>query len=327
MIRKQHYNIYIASCEKDGGIYQYHLFKDGSLKKVGFTPMDRPMYMAVDNKKMYILLRAPFESSNESGLVIYDMDSDGGLKNPSEIIPTKGEVACHLTVDCGNVYCVNYISGNAIKLPDKLVQHYGRGINPKRQEGPHTHFVGLTPDKKYLCVTDLGLDSIFLYDKDFQKISKVKVPDGHGVRHLVFSNCGKICFAANELESTLSAFEYGDGKLKLLDTVSCLKDNFNGKSAAGAIRFNDNKIYVSNRGHDSISVFSFKDSKLILEGIYPCGGMCPRDFDIFGEYIVSVNQNSDNLTVMSLENFEIVHTESDIKTPVCVNKCQIFATT
>jgi len=319
MIRNQHYNIYIASCDQNGGIYHFDLDETGKLTKTCFTPMDRPMYMVIKDRKMYILLRAPFDDNNESGLVIYDIDDDGKLINPSEIISTKGEVACHLTVVDEKVYCVNYISGSVILLPEgKLAAHEGKGINPKRQESAHTHFVDVTPDDKYITVTDLGLDTIFIYDKNLNLINKAEVPKGHGVRHLIFYDDGKICFSANELESTVSVFEYNDGNLKIVDTVRALPEDFCKESTASAIRIDNGKIYVSNRGHNSISVFEYEDNKLKMTKTHSCFGDSPRDFDIIGDYIISTNEKSNSVTVLNKETMELVDVFNDILSPICV---------
>ena len=317
MIHSPLYNIYIASCAKDGGIYHYHLYGDGSLKQISFTQMDRPMYMAYENNKMYILLRSPFSKSNESGLVVCDISADGKMQAPTDIISTKGEVACHLSVSCGDVYCANYISGSVIKMPEKLIKHEGKGINPIRQEAPHAHYVGFTPDKEFVCVVDLGLDTVFLYNRDLEVVNMVKLPEGHGARHLVFSDNGKYCFVANELKSTVSLLEYKNGELKYVDTVSCLPEGYEGKTTASAIRFNENHIYVSNRGLDTISVLKNQNRKLVYKDTYSCNGNFPRDFDIVGNYIICTNEKSDSITVFD-KNFNVKHIESNVKSPICV---------
>ena len=321
VIRMTHnplYNIYIASCVKGGGIYHYHLYNDGCLKLKSFTEMDRPMYMACENNKLYILLRSPFSENSESGLIVYDISSDGKLKNPSDIISTKGQVACHLSVNGGDVYCANYISGSVIKMPEKLIKHEGKGINPVRQEAPHAHYAGFTPDKEFVCVADLGLDTVFFYNRDLEVVNKVKVPEGHGARHLVFSDDGKYCFVANELKSTVSVLEYKTGELKYIDTVSCLPEGYTGETTASAIRFDDNCIYVSNRGLDTISVLKNRNGKLVYKDTYSTGGNFPRDFDIVGNHIICTNEKSDSITVLGKQNFNLEYTENNVKSPICV---------
>ena len=310
--------VYIASCTKDGGIYKYNMSADGKLVKTDFTPMDCPMYMVAENNKMHIILKAPFDNT-ESGFVTYDISPDGILVNPTDIFSTKGEVACHLCADKGEIYCVNYISGSVTKMGKTTVTHSGKGPNLPRQDGPHTHYAGLTPDKKYICVTDLGLDTVFVYDKNLNAVSTAKVPAGYGVRHIVFSDCGKYMFAANELVSSVSAFSYSDGKFELIDTQGILPDDFKGTSTGGAIRIHNGLIYASNRGHESIAELSFDGSKLKLLNLYSCHGVHPRDFDFVGDYIISTNMQSNNVAVMQIKDNKTVLTDNiEIKEPLCV---------
>lgn len=310
-------NIYIASCDEQGGIYKYELNKDGILEFKNRTDMNKPMYMIEDSGKMYVLLKKPYEDSNESALVVYDIDDNGDLKNPSGITSTKGVVACHLAVDNGEVYCVNYVSGSVIKLPDTIITHNGNGPHPTRQDGPHTHFVCVTHDG-YVLVTDLGIDTIFTYTKDLKLVSQAKVPSGHGVRHLAFSEDKKYLYALNELESTLSVFKYNDGRLELLDTYNVLPDDFSENSIAAAIRVRGNMIYTSNRGHNSIAVFEADGEKLNFVKFIMCGGKEPRDFNIFGDILISTNKGSNNVTVIDLKTDKVIQTIENISEPLCV---------
>ena len=296
MYNKEIYDIYIASCTQTGGIYHYKL-QNGVLTFADFTPMDRPMYGIVQDGKLYVVLRAPFENG-ESGVVVYHLDEQGKPVNPTPVQSTKGLVACHICVEGKDIYCANYISGSVIKLPDRVVQHQGNGPHPTRQEGPHAHFVGLTPDKMFLCVADLGCDTVFLYDRDLHPHGQVKVPAGHGVRHLTFSEDGKWMFTANELASTVSAFSYKDGCLELVDTCSAILEDFAGQTTAAAIRMKDRYIYLSNRGHDSVSKLSFDGNKLTLLENIPCLGNSPRDFTFAGSLMLCTNQDSNTVTLL-----------------------------
>ena len=317
MTQNQQHNVYIASCVPDGGIYQYILHDNGSLEYVRKTALDRPMYMTAKDHKMHIILRAPFDNG-ESGVVVYDIDDRGHLVNPGGIISTKGEVACHIAVEEGDVYCANYISGSIIKLPGTVIQHAGCGKNPKRQDKAHAHWVGFTPDKKYVCAVDLGVDTVFVYDRDLAYVSCAKVPEGHGARHVVFSDDGKYMFCANELGSTVSAFQYHDGRLCPVDTAGTLPAAFSGESTAAAIRIYRDKIYVSNRGHDSVSEMCFRDGKLRLERTIGCGGRSPRDFNFMNDFMIVTNENSDNVTVYSCKDGFRKVEEIAVPKPLCV---------
>lgn len=315
-------NIYIASCVKGGGIYHYTLSENNVLDFCEKTTLDEPMYMIIRNEKMYILLRQPDEKTNFSGELSIDIDGTGKLFAPSRIISTKGVVACHLEVSDDNIYAVNYVSGSVIKLPDTLVTHSGHGLHKVRQAAPHTHFIHVSPDGKYILVTDLGLDKIFVYDKDLKFVSEVSVPSGHGPRHLAFSSDGKIVYCVNELGSSVSIFSYSDGELKLQNTISALPKDFSGDNISAAIRIKDNYLYVSNRGHNSISVFEIKDSyNIVLKECVDCGGNSPRDFNIIDDVLICTNEKSDNVTVFKLNNYipEIIsESELNIPSPLCV---------
>ena len=316
MTHKARCNLYIASCDSQGGIYQYRLSEGMPPQKIGFTPMDRPMYMTVADQKMYTLLRAPFENG-ESGLAIHDMNGEGMLENPAEAVSTKGEVACHLAVDSGAVYVVNYISGSIARLPGRLAIHSGRSVHPTRQSSAHTHFVAVTPDQKYVCVTDLGMDKIFLYHKDLTLMNTVELPLGHGARHLAFHGSGRYVFCANELASTVSMLKYHDGEMELLETVSVLPCDYDGESTVAAIRCEGNTVYVSNRGHDSVSVLELTEEGLLLKGHIPTFGKSPRDFWISGDLLITANELSDQVALISLSKKSMIE-RIDVKRPVFV---------
>lgn len=273
------------------------------MEPVGFTPMDRPMYMTISEGKMYILLRAPF-SDETSGLISYDISAEGTLTNPSGILSTRGVVACHLCADHQQIYAVNYISGSVIRFPERLKVHSGNSIHPTRQTSPHTHFIGLAPDQKHLLVTDLGTDQIVVYDKELNKISVVSLPIGHGPRHLVCHADGVHVFCVNELASTVSVLRYENSKLLLLDTVSALPEGYTGESTAAAIRCIGNQVYTSNRGHDSVSIFTFRQERLFLKDIIPTHGGSPRDFIITGQYVLAANETDNSICMLSLEEPE-----------------------
>lgn len=316
MIRSRHFDIYIASCVQNGGIYHYKM-ADGNLQLFDVINMDRPMYMTEDHHKMYIVLREPF-SNKESGVIIYDKNPDGKLIKPSPIIPTKGRVACHIMSAYGRIYCVNYLTGNVVRLPDMVVQHIGRGVHPVRQTGPHAHFIEQTPDGKYLCVADLGLDAIFLYNWDMTLHTKVSLPPGSGVRHLTFSEDGNFLFAVNELQSTVAAFIYHSGQLVFISLCSTVPAYFDGENAPAAIRVKDGNIYVSNRGHDSIACLTFDGRTLTLVNCIACGGRTPRDFVFVDKYLLCANQDSNQIAVFDMEDeFNIVR-RLEIERPFCV---------
>ena len=316
MTHKQHFDFYVASCEKDGGIYECR-YSGGKAGILSVTHLDRPMYMITDGEKMHVILREYFDKSH-SAIVSLDIEN-GKLTNCSDAISTEGVVACHLCKLDGAIYAVNYLSGSITKPGYKTVTHSGSGPNRKRQDMPHTHYIE-SFDGKYLLSTDLGTDEIYVYDKDLNEISRAKVPEGHGARHLAYA--GGYVYCANELKSTVSVFEYSDGRLNIKNTIGTLPSDFKGESTVAAIRIKDGYVYVSNRGHDSISVMKIEGDSLRLVTTVPCGGESPRDFDIFGNLLICTNETSGNVTFFEIKNSIPLRLEAElkIKSALCVCK-------
>lgn len=311
-------DIYIAACGEGGGIYHYKTDGD-QIVFCDKTEAHRPMYFAIEGNKFYTILRNP--SGDEfSGVVSFDIDSDGSLINKSDVVSTKGAAGCHLTVKDGNVFVANYISGSVIKLGGKLVTHKGQGVNLPRQNTAHCHFTGLTPDKKYILVCDLGLDTVFTYDLELNLVSKAQVPAGYGCRHIAFSDDGKIAYCINELVSSVTVFKYNDGVLSPLDTYKALPDDFKALNTAAAVRVDKGYLYCSNRGHNSIAVFKIDGEKLGEPEFFSCEGEGPRDININGNYLFSTNQQTNDVTVFRVESGKLmfIKTLGNLPDPLCV---------
>ncbi|MBR2377009.1 MAG: beta-propeller fold lactonase family protein [Clostridia bacterium] len=309
--------IYFLSCElveNGGGIYAYNLV-DNKLEKEKYYPCDRPMYAVRCERGLCVLLRKPFENSEHSGYFFIDEN----LQTASDIITTKGVVACHLCVDNKDVYTVNYLSGNIVKNGEIIAKRQGSSLHPTRQTEAHTHYINTTLDG-YLAVCDLGTDILAFYDKDLILISEEKVNSGYGIRHLVFSNYSNYIYAVNELVPSISVFKYFNGKAKLLNTIKidCEKEGANG----AAIRlFEDGKyLVVSLRVENALCVYKVDGEKLTLIQKIDCGGDSPRDFAIIGDKIFICNENSGNVTVFNIKNNLIDCKICDIKIPkvLCV---------
>ncbi len=218
-----------------------------------------------------------------------------------------------------------------------FVQHSGSGKDPRRQEGPHAHSVNLSPDGRFLLVSDLGLDKILVYRFDSAKGSLaandppfVKLSAGSGPRHISFHPNGRFVYQINELSSTLTAFAYDadGGSLREVETISTLPQGFSGNSTTAevAVHPDGTFVYGSNRGHDSIAVFAVKGDKCILEPVeyVSTRGKTPRHFaiDPTGNYLFAANQNSGEIVVFRIDRTTGKLTATDVvlkvPSPVCV---------
>ena len=270
------------------------------------------MYAVLDGGRLHILLRAPFAESKESGYLSCCLD----FSDATEPVGTNGICACHLSVDGDDVYAVNYLSGSLTKIGGETVLHHGKGTDSVRQEAAHTHYVGLSADKRYVLCTDLGLDTLFVYDRDLNAVSHAKVPDGYGIRHLTLSGDGSLIYAVNELVPSVSRFSFTDGIVTYLDTVQLPCACF--KPTAAAIRLSkDEKIlYVSVRGEQTVFTLKVGNGKPEMRSAFPCGGKGPRDFDLVNGFLVVCNEDSDGVAVLDAETGER-RSEVRMKHPLC----------
>lgn len=291
-------------------------YQAGNVRVLEKTVADSPMYMVWEHDTLYVLLRAPFPDSNHSGLISFEREN-GRLYSTGRIQDTHGVVACHLCVVDSCVYCVNYLSGSVVKMPDCVVMLSGTGVHKKRQEMPHPHYINSFDGTHFLCA-DLGTDRIYTYDKELRETARVQVPRGHGARHLAGFNDRVYC--ANELASSVTTFTYYHGILTYHSTVSTLPEGTDTVSAAAAIRVKNGYVYVSNRGHDSIAVFQTTEEGLKMLDCVDCGGRCPRDFNIVDDLLICANELSDTVTFFKLENGIPVRLPGLLKitAPVCV---------
>lgn len=291
--------VYISGCaekENGGGIYECELTAEGKIVEKKRFPCDRPMFAVIYDGRLHVLLLKKDELSVGSGYFSCrtDFSHIGRTKD------TLGVCACHIAAGEPGIFIANYLSGNISKNCAVVAAHSGRGVNLPRQDAPHTHFAAFTPDGKYLICTDLGLDTLYVYDFDLNEISAAKVPDGAGIRHAVFSADGKKIYAVNELKPSVSVFDYADGVVRLMGTV--ILPCKNRDATAAAIRLTDKgQLYVSVRGEDVIFVLDAERPVPEIISVNSCGGKGPRDFDVLGNFVVCCNENSGTVTVFALD--------------------------
>ena len=208
-----------------------------------------------------------------------------------------------------------------------FVQHVGSSVNKERQEGPHAHWIETTPDNRFAIAVDLGLDELLVYrfDADAKYEGKndaktkpgsltandppyAKLAPGAGPRHLAFHPNGKFAYVVNELQSSITAFSYdaSRGELHKLKTVSTLPKGFSGSNDAAEIKVHPSGkfLFASNRGHNSIALFSIDShtSTLTLVDQFPTQGKTPRNFEIdpTGKLLFVANQDTNNIVVFRI---------------------------
>jgi 6-phosphogluconolactonase len=236
--------------------------------------------------------------------------------------PSGGDWPCHLAIDAtgGWVAVSNYGSGtvrvvpiraDGLGEPGEIQRHSGGGLNPERQEGPHAHSAIFTPDNHFLIVADLGIDTLVIYT--FEATTGVithhaaaAARPGAGPRHMVFHPSGGLLYVANELDNTVAAYRYDPAAGALEpDEILPTLPSVASQSYVADIHLapSSDRLYVSNRGDNSIAVFDVgAEGRLAPLAIRSCGGDWPRNFAIApdGRHLLVANQHSGDLSVLPL---------------------------
>jgi 6-phosphogluconolactonase len=290
-----------------------------------------PSFLTLDTKRRLLFCANETDTFNgkPGGAVsAFSIDSATGKLKLINQQPSMGAGPCHVTLDKTgkNLLVANYNSGSAAVFPvaadgrigeaTSVMQHSGKGPNPKRQEGPHAHCVTMSPDNRFAFVCDLGIDKVLIYkfDAEHGKLTPneppfVQTKPGAGPRHMTFRPDGKFAYVINELDSTITTFAYDDkaGALKELQTVSSLPGYYDGPNKAAEIATvpSGKFLFASNRGNETVVLFGIDSEKGTLNWIEEqnTGGKTPRHFGIqpSGKHLAICNQDSDTVLVCRID--------------------------
>ena len=309
----------------------------------GAQETPNPSYLALDASHRFLYAvneTKTYQGASSGAVSAFALDARGGLTLLNQQ-PSFGADPCHLTVHPTDKFlCVANFSGGSVSVfpirkdgslgeVSSVVHHRGSSLHPVRQTEPHPHAV--TPVDKFLYVPDLGLDKIMIYELEGETLKPaqqpfVKVEPGAGPRQIVMR--GRYAYLVNELNSTITIYERAKdtGSLEALQTLSTLPEGFTGDNICAELQFSNQFLYVSNRGHDSVAIFSISetDGRLTHLGHQSCGGKTPRHFTISprGDTMLVANQDSDSVVVFKLDKvtgqLEATGQVLEIPTPVCV---------
>ncbi|KQS01988.1 hypothetical protein ASG11_14345 [Sphingomonas sp. Leaf357] len=239
---------------------------------------------------------------------------------------TGGADPCHIAIDPrhrriaiahytdGGVAVIGIDPANGALLGSPVVQtHTGFGPNA-RQRGPHAHWVGFSPDGRWLHAVDLGADAVFGYalsNGDLrsaigQPIVSYRAPPGTGPRHMTLHPRRAQAFLLSELRSEVTVLDSaGGGRFVARQTLSTLPAGFTGTNYPAEIAINraGDRLYVSNRGHDSIAVFAVAaDGRIDAIEHVATGGRWPRHFLLIEatKRLLVANQRSGDVTALAI---------------------------
>lgn len=319
MEKKTSTNFYVGTYTNGDskGIYKYQINFDGKLKEIGLmAATNNPSFLA-KTKDGKTLLAVDETNENGTGFVKSFAIEKDTLKfiNSSK---SGGAHPCFIAVNEENkILVANYSGGNIGylrannqgKLSDLLnvQQHFGKGTT-ERQKKPHAHSAWFHPTKKEIISVDLGTNELWFSTIDERentlipsKQNKLKMADGAGPRHLTFHPTKNFIYILNELNNTVSLVKEKDEKYYIDATISMLPKGFTSYSKAADIHITkDGKfLYASNRGHESIVIYSVnaKNGSLKLVGFESVKGKNPRNFSLSKDdkFLLVANQDTNNI--------------------------------
>ena len=284
-----------------------------------------------------------------SDITSFSINGETGELSQINRQSTEGKNPVHLAIDPSNRFVVvaNHITSTLALLtrePDgslgpvvDLVTLEGE-IGPHRVEQPFAkpHQVEFDPSGRFIAVPDKGLDVVFVYEIDAAagKLKAVGAPvqgrEGAGPRHIAFHPSGRSAYVINELDSTVTSYRFDPdtGSLEPFQRLSALPDSVTGNSRASEIAVSPDGrfVYASNRGYDSIAIFSVdaENGQLTSAGWQASEGRTPRFFAIDPNHQRLLVANEDTDTIVP---FEIDHSSGSLQksgepvhvgSPVCI---------
>jgi 6-phosphogluconolactonase len=321
---------------KSEGLYVYRFdTKTGEATRVSVAQTVNPSYLVVsrDRRFVYAVNEMPGDNgpaTQRGGISAFRFDAASGQLTFLNKVSSDGNDPCYLSLspdgkylltanysvaaDPGGSFAVFPLQGDGQVGPSVLtVHHEGGGPVKGRQDNSHVHSTVFSPDGHYLFAQDLGADKLYsyrytpdgsrgLFGPTDWRYNQEKA--GSGPRHLVFGADGKHAYLTSEMAATVSTFNYNDGKLTQVQTLSLTEPGFKGAVGAAAIHLSPDGrfLYATNRGDaNDIVIFSVDPTNGHLKkiGHQPSMGKSPREFaiDPTGNWLIVGNQNSDTVYV------------------------------
>jgi 6-phosphogluconolactonase (cycloisomerase 2 family) len=257
---------------------------------------------------------------------------DGALTLLSTV-ETAGDGACHVAISPDGRYAIvsSYRSGllsvvgvntnGTLTQVADTVEFEGSGPVTDRQEGPHAHQVVFVDDEVLSC--DLGGDRIYRLRLEDRGVlipagDPIRLPPGSGPRHLavVEDHLVVACELSGELWlGSRDGDDWRQAQVLPTSTRSGLNQP-SGIAAAGT------RVYVANRGVDTIGVFDLDPAIGDLTPVaeFDCGGAWPRDITLDGGLLWVSNERSDTVTVFEISLVPPAGPVAELTqpTPTCV---------
>ena len=277
----------------------------------------------------------------------FSIDPSNGHLTLLNTVKTGGTNPVHLSVDKTNkwIYVANLQTGTVAVIPrkaDGTLEDFKKLYTiPGIAEGSisHPHQVLQDPSRDYLLVScqgrkaGFGQVDVFKINHEAGTLEKTCTAKSREIaepRHMAFSGIKNYCYGVNEKDYSLTSylFDAQTGTLTAQQIVPTLPETYIGDGWASGIvaGANGKYVYVSNRKHNSVSVFSTNPENgfVKFQSCIPTNGNQPRFIALTpdGKELVAANELSDTIRIFTIDEKtgDLTFSGKEIKTenPVCV---------
>ena len=306
------------------GIHVYDVdVENGTLTERSSVEVSNASHMAVSKNGKYLY------SIEDEGVAVFKRDKNGDLSRINSV-NIDGMRGCFLSTDVDGkyLYVAGYHDGKVTvvhthkdgRLGSLMdgVFHTGLGSVAERNFRPHVNCVRPTPDNKYLCAVDNGIDQVKIYrvNKLRNKLELVDIlrcPRESGPRIIRFSADGRFAYILFELSNEIKVYSYdgsGDApEFELLQSVSTLAKKETGVShnaASGLALAPDGKhLFCTTAGEDTVSMFERDEETGLLTRKFtpPISGEYPKDLVLFPDdkHLAVINHESNTITFFKVD--------------------------
>ena len=292
-----------------GGLQRFRFnVTAATLTLEGTTPAgNNPSFLAISQARRVAYV------ADEDGHEVraFTIGTNASLTPLGQTRQTGGGTA-HISIDKsdGYVFLANYGEGTVRVYP--LNADGSLNATPQTQSaGQNAHAIVEGPTNHVVYVPCLGDDKVAQFSfasSNLTHVSDVALATDAGPRHIAIHPARPLAYVLNELDSTLVAFSIaGDGTLaNPRAPVSTLPASFTDANSGAEVQVapSGNFVYTSNRGRNSIAIFSIaSDGSVAFVSDEATRGAKPRHFsiDASGAWLFVANQDSDNVAVFSVD--------------------------
>ena len=319
------------------GVFLYSLnTKTLEANQLDVAPSGNPSFViqARDGKTAYAVNEF---NDGRQGVSSYAFGTDGVKLVSSASIPKGGEDPCNILYTGDAIVTSNYTGGSLSAFAinkDGTIGELTQTWAPDSSGTSHIHCAVLSPDGKYIFVTDLGHECIYRFERldGPAPLGESTMAWGSiygmrcGPRHLTFSPDGKYAYLICELGDKLIPLRYQDGELiQIQGAINAYQGNGHG-SADIHLTPDGRFLYTSHRlQEDGIAIFSVdKDSGEVSPAGYQPTGIHPRNFAITpdGKLLLCACRDSDRIEIYRIDpdtgQLKDTGKAIELPSPVCV---------